>query len=261
MPSSSVPQCWAFWMCACDRCRGRHWCESECPITVLNNDYGKCASLYVSRCWHMLSTTLNNLSHCAFSTSASRIKEHLKLGVRFRIGPPCTCWKWVLNTLQSCNPFCKRHRALAFFFFFPWKSTPQQVLPQSVCAGLQYNFTRVNGPYASFQQEGDVVFGLEPHWLSFHSQHFFYASAVRNCKRQPPWLVSAVGGACAQPSVICQRTVYLACFYDDCSQTFKALGQGRRWTQSSVHRQCTRAIGRIEVSHGSSAAVASPRKG
>lgn len=106
-------------MCACDRCRGRHWCESECPITVLNNDYGKCASLYVSRCWHMLSTTLNNLSHCAFSTSASRIKEHLKLGVRFRIGPPCTCWKWVLNTLQSCNPFCKRHRALAFFFFSP----------------------------------------------------------------------------------------------------------------------------------------------
>lgn len=92
------------------------------------------------------------------------------------------------------------------FFFFPWKSTPQHVLPQSVCAGLQYNFTRVDGPYASFQQEGDVVFGLEPHWLSFHSQHFVYASAVRSYKRQPPWLVSAVGGACAQPSVICQRT-------------------------------------------------------
>lgn len=188
-------------MCACDRCRGRHWCGSECPITVSNNNYSKCASLYVSRCWHALSATLNNLSHCAFSVFASRIKEHLKLGIHFRIGPSeSECWTRCSLVTHSASA------TELWSVFFPWKSTPQQVLPQSVCAGLQYNFTRVNGPYTSFEQEGDVVFGLEPHWLSFHSQHFFYASAVRSCKLQPPWLVSAVGGACAQPSVICQRT-------------------------------------------------------
>lgn len=49
------------------------------------------------------------------------------------------------------------------------------------------------------------------------------------------------------------KDLYLACFYDDCSQTFIALGRDRkRITRSFAHWQCACAIGRIDVSHGSS---------
>lgn len=150
-------------MCVCEKCRQRYHCERQCPITVSNYE----GINLLANCRNMLSGPPEN-----FSTFVLRSEGRLNSGIKFHIGPPLTRWKRVPNTLQPCNVFCKRHRAS--FFSFLKVYTTASIASECAC-GLAVQFSRLQeGPHASFQQEGDAVYGLEPRWLYFRSQQFFF---------------------------------------------------------------------------------------
>lgn len=229
-------------MCVCEKCRQRYQCERPCPITVSNYE----GINLLANCRNMLSGPPEN-----FSTFVLRSE-----GLWIR------ALNFTLVLLLHAGNECRTHCSLATFSAsatelrssLSWKSTPQQVLPQSVRAGLQYNFhayKKDHTPLFSKRVMPCMVSNLAGY--IFAARNFF----LWQCRKVLRVLsaLARIGSQRRVRTAQCDKSkdLYLACFYDDCSQTFIALGRGRkRIMRSFAHWQCACAIGRIDVSHGSS---------
>lgn len=226
------------------------------PDHCSNNDYNKGASSYVNS-WHVLSSSHSwELVTRYFSTFAPKSKVHLKSGVHFHVGLPCTCKKKkerVPNMLQFCNLFCVCHRASCF----PPKVYNTTSIA-SECVRACSTITRAMKDHTRrlfFSTRGwchvwsrNSLVKLSQPAFSFV---FLTDSAARSCERRLSWLVSAARDACPQPSVISRRTCTWPVSMTIAHRFFHAFGRGRRRRWSFAHWQCVCAIGRFEVSHGS----------